>query len=193
MNYRPHVRVSKVNKGRGVKRDKVTIGIATIPERAPSFANVVKSLLPQCDEMHITLNNYDSVPNTLKMRKIKVHIDKTNSMGDNAKFRAAWRDIKGYFLSVDDDLIYPENYVQEMIKKLNEAGRSKIIGLHGTIFREPFENYTRNRVVIAFPRALVKPRIVHSLLAPGRLSCICHRSLSYCQEISPSLWRPTFG
>jgi hypothetical protein len=48
----------------------------------------------------------------------------------------------GYFLTVDDDLIYPPNYVEYMIAKCKEYGNTKVITLHGRNFNVfPIKSY----------------------------------------------------
>jgi hypothetical protein len=52
---------------------------------------------------------------------------------------------EGYFLSIDDDLIYPPNYVEYMVGKSKEYGDNKVITLHGRNFSKfPVGSYYRS-------------------------------------------------
>jgi hypothetical protein len=52
---------------------------------------------------------------------------------------------EGYFLSIDDDLIYPPNYVEYMVGKSKEYGDNKVITIHGRNFSKfPVGSYYRS-------------------------------------------------
>ena len=108
----------------------ITIGIASVPARAHMLIKTIESLLPQCDRIFIALNSYSEIPNELINPKI--HCDLLdNTLGDSAKILHA-RDHDCYFFSVDDDLVYPKNYCEYMISKIEQYGC--IVTLHGRKF-----------------------------------------------------------
>lgn len=95
-----------------------TAQIASLPERESTLLHTVQSLLPQVDKIFVGLNNYKRIPRFLKHDKIEAKIF-DNSMGDAVKFYdVEKRD--GYILTCDDDLVYPENYADYMIEKVNK-------------------------------------------------------------------------
>lgn len=99
------------------KYDKpVVIGIATFgTDRREALAKVIEVLTPQCDLIVV----YDNV----------VEPDIT----DLGKFAPLLFPNGGpfYFFSCDDDLIYPDTYVEDMIAKIKEHGT--IVTHHGRV------------------------------------------------------------
>jgi hypothetical protein len=102
-------------------------------KRTDSLVKTLESLIDQCDEINVILNDFeDEIPSILYNNKINLYFS-DNSKGDAFKFYKLM-DANGYFLTVDDDLIYPPNYVQFMIAKCKEYGNTKVITLHGRNF-----------------------------------------------------------
>lgn len=124
-----------------IDKNRVIMSMATMPERVEVLKNTVNSLLPQCDELHIYLNNFTNIPEFLQDFKIICHLSNLceGDLGDVGKFYGLQNKI-GYLFSVDDDLIYPPDYVQKMItgiKKYNSP-----VTLHGKIFNTaPIKKY----------------------------------------------------
>ena len=112
----------------------VTAQIASIPDRERLLEQTVNSLLPQVDQLNIMLNNYPKTPAFCSKPKIKVyHLD--NSKGDGAKFYGL-KNISGYIFTCDDDLLYPPDYVETMVKTLKKWNYSVILSCHGRIMHE---------------------------------------------------------
>lgn len=98
-----------------------TASMATIPGRADSWCEAVRSIEPQVDSLHYYFGN--------------------NELGDANKFRGVIGK-KGYCFTIDDDLIYPENYVDYMISKIEEYDRKAVITLHGKIIlNQPISSF----------------------------------------------------
>lgn len=122
----------------------ITAQIASLPDRADSLRQTIDSLLPQVDSLFIALNNYNEVPSFCKHAKIStVLLD--NSTGDAAKFYDVEKR-HGYFFSCDDDLVYPPDYVEKMIKGILRY--ECIVTLHGRSFYNlPVLNYYSSATV----------------------------------------------
>jgi len=86
----------------------VWAGMATLAERAGSRAMAIDSLLPQVDRLIVTSGD---------------------DAGDAVKFAAAG-DAPDVFLGVDDDLIYPDGYVERLLAGL-DAYPGAIVSFHG--------------------------------------------------------------
>ncbi|NIU00775.1 MAG: hypothetical protein GWN01_07550, partial [Nitrosopumilaceae archaeon] len=56
-------------------------------------------------------------------------------LGDANKFRGVVN-CHGYLFTFDDDLIYPENYVEDMIQAIDRYGKQAVITLHGKFVRK---------------------------------------------------------
>lgn len=120
------------------------IGIASLPERVECLRDTINSLLPQVDKIIVALNNYTEIPNFLNHPKIEAYL-LNNSLGDAAKFYKVDDYKDSYYLSCDDDLIYPMNYVEYLITKCNEYNSP--VGLHGAIIKHPVTSMYSNRTV----------------------------------------------
>lgn len=116
----------------------VRIQIASIPSREKLLLNTFNSLIGQCDSMFVGLNGYDRIPHWLNHPKVEAKL-LDNSMGDAVKFFDV-ENHEGYFFTCDDDLIYPSNYVSEMIAHIEK--HQAIVTNHGRIIKSfPVENY----------------------------------------------------
>jgi len=115
-------------------KDKVIYNIASY-KRADTLINTINSIYNQCDIINLTLNDYDEIPVELFDKKINLFIS-DNDKGDAYKFYNLINS-EGYFFTIDDDLIYPENYSEYMIGKIEEYKRKSFITIHGRNFNNP--------------------------------------------------------
>lgn len=113
-------------------------------KRKDSLLKTIKSIYNQADIINVALNDYNDIPTELYDKKINLFIT-DNSRGDAFKF-IALNNSDGYFFTVDDDLIYPPDYADYMIKKINEYGKKNIITLHGRNFNKfPINSYYKSQ------------------------------------------------
>lgn len=127
------------------RNDPVYFCMAAIPRRMYSLERTVESLLPQCDHLMLYLNDFSYVPDFLKHDKIQiVHGD--NSRRGSTKF--FWADkVRGFILTVDDDLIYPPDYAEAMTTAIDRY--KCIVGAHGNKLKlGKIDNYHRDRTVL---------------------------------------------
>ena len=113
-------------------------------KRTESLVKTLESIIDQCDEVNVALNDFEGgLPPILYHEKVNVYFT-DNSKGDAFKFlRLSESD--GYFLTIDDDLIYPPNYVDFMIAKCKEYGNSRVMTLHGRNFASfPITSYYKS-------------------------------------------------
>lgn len=124
-------------------RDKVTATMATMPARMNSLEETVASILPQVNELHIYLNDFTFIPGFLQHEKIKLYKSQeyAGDLGDAGKYFTADQ-IKGYHFTIDDDIIYPANYISIMIEAIEKYQRKAIITTHGRRFKQfPVKSY----------------------------------------------------
>jgi FkbM family methyltransferase len=116
--------------------DKITANMATIPERVDVLPNVVKSIIDQVDELNVYLNGFTDLPKCLLHYKIKVFWSQRENgdLGDAGKFYRVGK-TKGYFITIDDDLIYPRDYIQKTIAAIEAYDRKAIISFHGRVLK----------------------------------------------------------
>ncbi|MDX6512473.1 MAG: hypothetical protein QOE36_1977, partial [Gaiellaceae bacterium] len=144
-------------------RPEVFASLATIPARERGLQQVVESLLPQVDALGVYLNEYDRVPPFLEREKIVVARSQDSGIrGDAGKFFWAGT-TSGYQLVCDDDLAYPEDYVDRLVEGIERYGRRAVVGFHGCLLRDDVADYHRSRTLLHFTRALAKDSAVHVL------------------------------
>ena len=112
--------------------------------RMNSLIKTVESILDQCDELNIFLNNVNTeIPEIFFDDKINLFFS-DNRHGDALKF-ALLEESEGYYLTIDDDLIYPKNYVDYMISRCKEYSNQRVITIHGKNFSSfPIQSYYRS-------------------------------------------------
>ena len=164
--YTPHTNLRK-------KGEKVYVGIATIPGREKMLQYTIDSLKYQADEICIMYNGFEGDIEEIRTDKNSAKIITYNSktFGDYAdagKFcRLFFPDHeeypKGYFFTCDDDIIYPGDYVYNMINHIERNNRKSVIGLHGVVLNDKIDNYYRDRDVISCLRHSSVNKFVHIL------------------------------
>lgn len=101
---------------------RVTANIATQPKRFLNLLMTLDSIKGQFDEIRIYLNGYKEVPEELKSYTTFIGKDLT----DNGKM--FWSNNENeYYFSIDDDIIYPEDYVEKTIPHI----KNRIVTYHG--------------------------------------------------------------
>jgi len=80
----------------------------------------------------VYLNNYKHVPVFLRNPKIKVYQSQKHAgdIGDAGKFYNC-HEWKGYSFTIDDDLVYPPDYVYKMIIEIEMFNRKCVVSAHG--------------------------------------------------------------
>lgn len=124
--------------------DKVIYNISSF-NRKESLLNTINSIFDQSDIINISLNSYDEIPKELYDKKIRIFIT-NNEKGDAYKFTSLEKS-NGYYFTIDDDILYPSNYSEYMIDKVEEYNRRSIITLHGRSFGDfPIKSYYRSAI-----------------------------------------------
>jgi len=126
--------------------ETVTATMAAIPSRIDALKQVVASIINQVDSLEIYLNNLTYTPEFLTHPKIKYYhsAEEIGDLGDAGKFYRA-HEIKGYHLTIDDDLIYPKDYVKKCVEAVEMYGRKSLISFHGRKFiKKPAVSYYRS-------------------------------------------------
>jgi hypothetical protein len=145
----------------------VLAGMATMPDRIDYLRNVVESLRPQVDTLRIYLNNFEEVPDFLLPNEAWLSRDASGDLGAEGKF--FWVDDPeaigfDHYLTVDDDIGYPPDYVQKLISASKARDDQAIVGVHGSEFLLPIEDFVSSRRTrYRFYEALESPQSVHML------------------------------
>lgn len=132
------------------RTDRVRVGIASMPGREEGLRVVLKSLVPQADEIFVYLNGFDHVPAELAIDE-RVRFFTGPDHGDRAKFMFM-EGYAGYYLTCDDDIAYPDFYVDHIVDGIERYGRRAVVGWHGSVFKDGFSDYydPASRRVVAY-------------------------------------------
>lgn len=115
----------------------IVAGIATIPSRIEQVKKTIESLLPQVGIINLALNNFSAIPTEFQ-DQCQIYPVLTQG-SDEQKFRFVTGDI---YLTADDDLVYPANYIQVIKDRLQHYD---IISFHGRNFKSfPISSYYKS-------------------------------------------------
>ena len=122
--------------------------MATMPPRIKALEVTVSLILPQCDQLHIYLNDFDAIPPFLVHPKITTYLSKDHlgDLGDVGKFYncESWFLSDAYIFTVDDKIYYPPDYAKESILAIEEYKRKAVISYHGRLLKPNCKSYYRD-------------------------------------------------
>lgn len=162
-------------------RNSIVASMAAMPERIKSFQLTIDSIINQVDVLNVYLNNWDVVPDFLSDKKINIfRSQESGDLGDAGKFYPL-KFFDGYFFTLDDDLVYPLNYVSTMIEKINQYNRKSFICVHGNKLPDyPLKSYYYDKKGVHFTKELIADLVVD---VPGTGTLAFHSSLySVCMN-----------
>jgi len=142
----------------------VFVGVASIPSREPWLRIVVERLLPQARQIGVYLNGYDEIPAFLDHKRIIVARSQDHGdLRDNGKFFFLDQSESRYYATIDDDILYPTDYLKRLVGFLRNAGRHAAVGVHGAIYPYPIIDMFRSRYLLHFEDPLSHVMPVHLL------------------------------
>ncbi len=140
-------------------------GMATVAGNEIAMRAAVNSLLPQIDRMFLYLNGFKEAPEFVRSHpKITYFIDEDGKQyGDAGKFWGLEQVSDALYITCDDDIIYPDDFVERMIAELASTGGRSVVSVHGSIILQPATTYYAegNRAVFHFQQGLLRRRLVH--------------------------------
>jgi hypothetical protein len=143
--------------------DKITATMATFKLRERSLNDSITSIINQVDELWVYLNDYDYIPDYLINDKIKVFLG-SECDGDikaKGKFYKCG-EIEGYHCTIDDDLIYPPDYIKTYLDRMVEYKDSVILTSLGKITKKNSTNYYKDNLYsFHFQRTVLNDYSVH--------------------------------
>jgi hypothetical protein len=148
----------------------VHAAVASVPGRQAQLAAVVAAIAPQVDVLHVYLNGYATVPDFLQGNPA-IRVARSQEWGDvrdNGKFFFL-NEAGSYYITLDDDLAYPADYVRTLLLNIEKYGRQAVVGVHGVLLADPLTQFYANRTVLHFTHALEADRSVH-LLGTGTVA-----------------------
>ena len=144
--------------------------MATYPKRLGVLSESIDQLLPQVDQLNLCLNEFTEVPDFIKDNKKINAIIPTQDHKDVGKFVSSFKPDDDVFF-VDDDIVYPLNYVEYCIYIREKYSKLEpIVGFHGVIYADLFDGSPGARNVFKFDKELRDNRVVNQL-GTGTIFC----------------------
>ena len=129
---------------------KKIAAMATIKSRESSLLQTLASISNQVDEVHVYLNDYKTKPAILYAKinqsyeNVKLHFgpNLAGDLGDAAKFYFIDKLPECYYFTIDDDLFYASNYVENHLYYQQYFYNQLITTYHGrSFFSFPLKGY----------------------------------------------------
>ncbi len=144
---------------------QIVAGIASMAGNEVTLRAAVMSLLPQVDCLYVYLNGFAQAPRFItEHTKIRYFIDTDGvRYGDAGKFWGLEQVEDAVYITCDDDIVYPDDFVARMIGELAQSRGLAAVGVCGTIMLQSSRgHYARDeRVIVDLERALMRRRRVH--------------------------------
>ncbi|NEP91298.1 MAG: glycosyltransferase [Okeania sp. SIO2C2] len=175
-----------IKTGRPPVKEKIIAGMATIPSRLNTLPQVLERLKPQFDRIYVYLNGHEEVPECVQQDNISYAWSKNH--GDLAaagKFFFLPEAKNGYYFSLDDDFLYPDDYSYKMVTTLKKYNDRVPVCVHGSIFGEPLEWYFERIAVFGSRTGLEQDRFV-TLAGTGTLAFHCNSINLNFSDFSPT-------
>jgi len=115
----------------------ITANLATYPPRRSNLLPVVRAIAPQVDRLNVVLNEYGSALPELEAFPNVVQIVPREDTKDTGKF---YPPVEGasYVLLIDDDLVYPDDFVARTVATFDSLGSGRFLGgYHGSLYVKP--------------------------------------------------------
>lgn len=114
----------------------IVANMATYPPREAGMLETVARLAPQVDRLNVVLNEYPAEIDALAAYPNVAQILPEADTKDTGKF---YPDVSGadYVLTVDDDLLFPEDFVTRTLELFAPYGRGYVAAHHGSLYRRP--------------------------------------------------------
>jgi hypothetical protein len=149
--------------------------MATYPARFGNLGKVIDSILPQLDMLYVYINESDFIPECLLHDKITPLLGKDHE-GDLSATGKVYplNYIKdGYCFTLDDDFVFPADYISRMKHAIDRFDKKAIMTVHGSIFAPNADWYYERSIVYEVKQALDTYRFVN---LPGSATLAFHTS-----------------
>jgi len=150
----------------------IIAGISSMAKRHESLIDTVNSLTPQVDKVYVYCQPEHKAQVSDFNEPEKVELIQSDEygedMGDAGKMYRAGAYADAYYLSCDDDLIYPPDYAERVVGAIDDYGGRVIVGFHGVRMKKNPKHYYRDRTVFHGLGDLHEDTYVHVI---GTCSC----------------------
>jgi glycosyltransferase involved in cell wall biosynthesis len=121
-------------------KPKITVCMATFPKRFKQIKKTVEYLIDQTippDEILIHVNESDFAPELPDDARVKVYLSPNENLTDIGKIKMVDHAAPGIIILADDDLHYPNDYIEKMVNHVQRFNGEACVGTHGIVF--PFD------------------------------------------------------
>lgn len=109
----------------------VAYSIASIKERIENLKYIIPIILEQCDQLYVNLVGHNQFPDCLLNNNIIVN--EYIAAGSQVRFYDYNNnDAMSHYFTIDDDILYPRNYTDYMLRKMKEYNDKAICCVHGS-------------------------------------------------------------
>jgi len=139
-------------------------GMATIKSRLSTLEAVLDSIVNQLSILYVYFNDHKEVPRFISKYRNVVAILGVDSYGDlnaNAKMYFMDYEESGIAFTLDDDIIYPSNYVSRMLAMYSRYPKGACLSVHGSVIPDHASWYYERKIVYGFQNAMGKSNIVN--------------------------------
>lgn len=117
----------------------------SLPNRIKNLDIIIPNILEQCDLLHINTINYKL--DKYNYNNPKIILNHYNEMGSEGRFiHYNNYDDEIYYFTIDDDILYPKNYSDILIKTHKEVGKG-IISVHSSNLLYNKKNYSKREIL----------------------------------------------
>ncbi|WP_165855395.1 glycosyltransferase [Marinobacter sp. JSM 1782161] len=140
----------------------VVAGVASFKAREDVFRESIESVKDQFDHIYVYLNGYGEVPEFLKSSKFSVFLSEDFvDLSANGKIFSLSDVGSCYFFTLDDDILYPPDYVSVMVDTLRKYNDNVGVSVHASILPEYPEWYYERYAMYPFQKELNSDRFVN--------------------------------
>ena len=121
--------------GRRCGSDRIVAGMATMPTREKTFRPAFQSIIRQVDHLYLYLDGFETIPDIVKdhPRVTATLARQEEGLHANGKFLGlVYEQQPCLYVSVDDDIYYPHNFVARLRARLAAAVRGRDASLQHT-------------------------------------------------------------
>ncbi len=122
--------------------DPVYAGLATLPKRWDHLQLVLEHILPNVDRIFVYVDGDEPLPQFLRFHPKTIQAHHDPGYGDTGKFLGLFgTPTPAYWIIIDDDLFYPDNYVRTMKGWVDYYSRKAIVAVGGAVVQSPCTHY----------------------------------------------------
>lgn len=120
--------------------------LATYPPRREGLRQAVAALAPQLDRLNVVLNEYDAeLPELAEFHNVR-QILPDHDTKDAGKFFPDGVAEAEYVFMVDDDLLFPSDFVATTVAAMRKLGPCHVGGYHASIYEKPAPSLRLSRL-----------------------------------------------